>query len=902
MKSESRINVTNKMLLIVLALVLGLSCTKEVKVKEIVEVEVETTTDLKDQAKCELADCEEKEPEEKKEVLEFWQQQMSDFKSATDSQIESLLVLESKLSEVSEENQNVSIRLTNKKAREFGKRLAKLITVNPYQAVGAMTGIKIEDKSLMFDSTSVRPIDAMIAGVATISDRHERVIISMIEELYSDEDIKKVEPKIAEYIRKRIEHYIDESKSSSTIFFRSHLYKNIFPDQLMAKLLSPLLSSVYLQRGYSLKDQELYQNALTQLVKNPADVLITKTMLDSVKEHTQFGICSLGHPKSEKRLTKKAFKAIDLYNTLFDLPRRHWEANFNKNTYIEAFEEKMHKLMFLLTHRIGNTSYGVRYCNYGVKRSHYTSILNGDDLTKDKITQLITHPYTAIYYNKGLMLTKRDVSEKLYPFAMNSNDYLLQVEKGIEDRAGIFTASTPTEEEDGLIINLPARQRQAYLFQLGAYKVEFKKHFIEYKNFSNYQPVEDPSNELIPLYEEIRRDLVETLNFKFNKSLTMDSIVNKEYKDKEVDGRSSMRSLHGKEGLRGAVEENEKASKIEINLCSSSADSSSCNITFTKPGIYFIEKDMIIFNGKLKMSPLAMIYAPGKNVTLSNVSEVHELWIDTSGLKGETVSKEYDSNSGTHPTRHMVHQANINPGNYYCNYPQPASYVGCFGKFTLNHSSIVNPEQQATGSNGSRAGTIELQQVQEIKSIPLLYSVGGQGGNGSQGFDSPYCRGGVDEGYALLTGWVLGRMAGQAGCYGKSSVENSVNGRSWQYPESVIDREIRADQAPKRRCGGVQDPRHAGARSNVLTIDTVFAYKKNGRGGNGGVGAAGNELIITKDSDYINEKELHKVLFNRFTAPGRGGEAGAPGACGNNNSPEPLFGEVGAAGSNGVSE
>ena len=232
-------------------------------------------------------------------------------------------------------------------------------------------------------------------------------------------------------------------------------------------------------------------------------------------------------------------------------------------------------------------------------------------------------------------------------------------------------------------------------------------------------------------------------------------------------------------------------------------------------------------------TPLAMIYAPGSNVTI-NANELQNVWIDTSGLNG--MQDGYlDKN------RKVI-------------YPKGAykkdGVKEIWSIKTKGLSPKNQPQKPTSIMNGQHAGKIALNFNYDgkLSGAPLLVSRGGHGANGRKG----------------LTAIPVGQ-----GNKCQNPVFNLTVGEKWI--QTVVTVKCKRDTLGILRCKKVTKKHPHDTR---LPFPLFINKSIGGAGGNGG--NSQTPQIISAES------KIYHLLKVSVLSPGSGGKAGKNGKCGLN--------------------
>src|SRR5690606_39235495 len=162
-----------------------------------------------------------------------------------------------------------------------------------------------------------------------------------------------------------------------------------------------------------------------------------------------------------------------------------------------------------------------------------------------------------------------------------------------------------------------------------------------------------------------------------------------------------------------------------------------CPTTIFKAGIYVApfedleNKNIEIYTRELRFTPLALLYAPGGNVSI-NAQKIENIWIDASGLNGEQDGFLSHENKVTFPK-----------GRCQTTHPD-------WGKDKKNErqkecklvEELVPPQDQPQDgdlyllkTSGKAAGKISINLSFDgvVVDVPLLVSRGGDGADGLKG-------------------------------------------------------------------------------------------------------------------------------------------------------------------------
>ncbi len=276
------------------------------------------------------------------------------------------------------------------------------------------------------------------------------------------------------------------------------------------------------------------------------------------------------------------------------------------------------------------------------------------------------------------------------------------------------------------------------------------------------------------------------------------------------------------------------------------------------PGIYHSSKDIIIRGNVLKFHPLTMISAPGKKIEI-NAHTVENLWIDTSGGNPIEAKPKKD-------TKHFE------PGVYgrakmerdLCNrYTRRVIFK------EFHYQKIKPPVKQANGLKGHKGGDIFLKlENTNNNDMPLLVSMGGLGGNGIVGFDSPKC---INPGCVVEVGKVGRKTVERDEQYTRVCDYKKWDGPYSYYPERTSENVAKIPQDPE---GEVYIKIYLNRRENIYHVGNVKVKINPGVGGDGGVG--GNGGVITVDTKGLVSKEFLNVILDG----GIGGNKGDSGKVG----------------------
>jgi len=276
------------------------------------------------------------------------------------------------------------------------------------------------------------------------------------------------------------------------------------------------------------------------------------------------------------------------------------------------------------------------------------------------------------------------------------------------------------EMTEKLYLNEGGRyERYHYLF----YQLEFARFFREVDTFINGPQSHPQQDELYSFQVE---KLIQLLNIRYKKNHQLMTIM--------FDRGNDHVPLINLENEGEVFRKIDEKVVLDMGYCDNINGDLKCQDLKLNNGIFISQNDLLIQGNKLSMGPLAMIYAPGRSLTI-DFNKMENLWIDVSG---QDVS---------HKTRSLLledlesHTLPPVPGH---NGAAPTISLVTPPRHRENGQAILSH-----GQDGNHGGTINLVSRQRISGLSLLVVKGGNGQAGLDGIPSMNCKNGKLEDYVL---------------------------------------------------------------------------------------------------------------------------------------------------------
>ncbi|MEQ9403918.1 MAG: ankyrin repeat domain-containing protein [Cyclobacteriaceae bacterium] len=539
-----------------------------------------------------------------------------------------------------------------------------------------------------------------------------------------------------------------------------------------------------------------------------------KTVLKSVLEFGHWSLKKFDTRKPVIDLTA-LFSELDQVMRYFDHSPEDLRM-YNREYFIEyALDTRTNELLYTM----------VKKMNQPVK------MINSFNQHK----AIPSHPYLKMYYFKALL----------------QHDNIYQIEPS---RLDSFTDTLNLGDYDGFEkaffndLQVDQKMRSRYCrdytckslnnYVKYVYQLENRRFYTELigRKTPTISEHEDLRN---VLYEEMFSLLVDALNIRFNKRYTVESI-------QQLQRQPELARL-------GEFNVNNQPGN-EYNFCSGTAGF--CKETFLKAGIYYVDSDKRFIGESISFSPLAMIYAPGKEIEMV-FREMNNVWIDVSGSPGfdeDTgwdLKYRYDFDIDIEETFPRETDTGSRPGNKVqvvwvtiggVMQPHTLKIEYRIDPSTLNKApqKRIRPEV----FNGKNAGKIFVVQTAidriGITGIPIFNASGGRGETGRVGLPSPLCS--VSDGYKPARKPKTGQ---------------------------VITEDCRFNTVDECRLQAAFNSPPDNKLSNH--------HVKRGVGGDGGESGNGGNIRLTVPDQYLPQS----ARYNIFYSAGIPGEGGSYDECGN---------------------
>ena len=599
---------------------------------------------------------------------------------------------------------------------------------------------------------------------------------------------------VKDYYFNKIHNLIANEEITATEVIKKYaqIY-DVLNEKDVFEIFEKYICEIKINNKMSITANKLYAALLNKLIYKKLPIIFDENLFESAQESALWG---LKFYKEHPEELKLALQVTSNYFSLFDKTVLKTSKNLKeeKENWINEIDERSENVAASLMSLFKN--------------------INLVDLENIKI-----HPYLKLYINKAKFQDSvnndtiffEDVSNSLNDFVKEFQYQRVQYNPSIEDRA-------------------LKNEHQQYLNDY--YHVEIKRHYLELKSRSHKLIDQNTSKE----YDSLLSSLLSALNYRTSngKTYTLEDL------------RSKSKKLDLFQGL-SQESANQHDRTFSTNYCPSTR---SCKTKVFKAGIYVVPFNDIskiniqLFANKMIFTPLAMIYAPGSNVTI-NANELQNAWIDTSGLNGM-------QDGYLDKDRKVI-------------YPKGAykkdGVKEIWSIETKGLSPQNQPQKPTSIMNGQHAGKIALNFNYDgkLSGAPLLVSRGGHGANGRKG----------------LTAIPVGQGSK---CQNPITIIN-VN-EKWKSKEKYIKCE--------RNSLGVLECKK---KTRTVTHDTRKPIKLltnqsiGGAGGNGG--NSQTPQIISAES------KIYHLLKVSVLSPGSGGIAGSNGDCGFNQNKKASKGKDG---------
>lgn len=594
---------------------------------------------------------------------------------------------------------------------------------------------------------------------------------------------------IVRYYRSRIHASLKEMSATET-FKKFANVATLFPNPaLYFEIFQGSMSKIAIKRTDSLNILKSYGILLSRYVdrKSPT-LLMSSDLFNSSYELASWAVTQMSTVSVGGLNLSELFESIDNYNALFDKKVRYY-IDISPSEYFEHHDKRALTIMRELMRALSSDAV--------VKTLHAENILP-------------RHPYTKIYFARALMQAQKQDSVRgeilkqllVKDFSELKNNF----DKGI----ALFGA-----DDSGELSNPTLERIRTYRKEY--YDVEVSRHFLEQFTFLNGH-VKEQSLVVESIIQESRDSLLLALKSRYD-SIEIENVFKQEDARTVID----VEDLHSNDRML-----------VSQDLCVFTQNSK-CAPTILKPGIYVTADNAEIYGDELVFHPLALIYAPGKKLTLK-FNKIYQPWIDLSAKPAANSIPYKSPQKIIWPVKKIswrrTEYFSIDSENKYKSVTASyrcsaltsiirstpirsiASSIVCGVTESLEHSGCMDSQKVSVAGND--AGQLLIIAEEPIEGIPSLNVIGGNGAKGHPGFDSPYCT------------------------RGKYTPVKSMFGTS---------------------CGSVKES---------------FIDFNQGNGGNAGNGGRGGHVKIVLRPEFREKSFVNNVIIYG----GKGGAGGDAGECG----------------------
>ncbi|OUR98876.1 hypothetical protein A9Q84_05540 [Halobacteriovorax marinus] len=646
--------------------------------------------------------------------------------------------------------------------------------------------LAIQGSSEDLEENMVDFINYLVVNLNDISTKDDETILKWVNLLdfrmktgeLSDFELPVNE--IINYFQQRVS-FIEVSQSyEEGLFDRYSLLNRIVEqDAVFIKIMKPLFEREVLSVSSSVNSIEAYKRILNFKIQAKKHFSVTLNILNSLENINQKSLLTL--KKGKKVNLDVVYENLDLYMTVFDRPE-NMLTKVSKESWIESIDARANVLYEL----------------WVALKSH-----GGKNIAKSfENQQFPKHPMSQIYFLRAYIESaeKLDVSELPGDFTIGN---------GIN-----YYKKTIQEDFRGVVAG--TGELRQYINEFN--QVELLRFMLELESSKRKVHVSNRTDKEVGIYHQLVNHVIKANNIRYNKQLSLNSIQGL--------GESDFRSL-----------ENSRIETDIQNILSFCKVGGSCGEKLIPAGIYYSNVDLVLQGDIVRFHPLAMIYAPGKNITIKT-SEMINPWLDTSG--------RLPNKTGFTPGRNGSKSSLVHSGGYH------------------NITQGVSPGKQTNGDNGQRAGNI-LSRVNTPSFLPLYVAMGGVGASGHAGKESPQCSSGA---FKVQT-FSAGRVWTTQQAY---QVHTGRRCSDWEWLDPPGH-----DRFKRKICVGYE--KTYSTRHRTIGHDTrknTQTFVSRGAGGNGGVAGHGGSITLNPSSmDQVKEYQV-----NFFVNPGVPGSGGKPSACG----------------------
>jgi hypothetical protein len=493
------------------------------------------------------------------------------------------------------------------------------------------------------------------------------------------------------------------------LFEDSHSYKELFFDltnEIGLKFCQEKTGDECIRK----EDIKVYTQIMEAFIQNQNnsdgesnDLILSKYFLNTVTEMALYSLDSVQRGAS----LKLSFELLNDYLKLFDQDPRFFSSlnNCSKEEPgpIRKDVKCIGEYFSLQDRRINQVMY------------QFSSILrSASTKKKQEISTYIDHPYLEMYLLRNYIEYSYNDEDK------RGADQLIQKMFYSEDLSYqdmyrmFFTRINNDDQFESSVLD------SYTLYHKNIYELEFARFYREIIHFQNDEKNKNLSAveviEIDKLYDYQLELLIKTLNIRYQRSLDFigltyqNSPQDKNYREEFTEGE--------------VLKDLENSAQMNIGQCHEVSAGLHCDDIELFTGIYFSKKDILIQGNKMRMGPLAMIYAPGKSVTF-NFNRVENIWVDTSGKNASfKIRKLVDKDTEPH---------SIPPTPPYNGGPPSTRPIT--PPFHIENGQKVLPG----GRGGNKGGDMTFNIKWKLDGIPLLVSRGSQGQKGLPGIKSIKC-------------------------------------------------------------------------------------------------------------------------------------------------------------------